>query len=258
MVVEGVVLESFVCVAVKHLPVEVTDEAEILDVFVSLGLEVSQLCEGVNDNPEDDVQQNCNQNQEETQVVAGSEVEALQIHVHGRLSGQEVTNSSSSSEPVVDGGHEAVKHALADGVAFAVEPPAQHVVVVEGVVHEDEADGRVDVDNDEPKHGRHEKLVAVECDRRNNVLQLRESVDHVQKMERVEDGRLEQPLEGESHVDQDENEATILHQEAQPNPLLLELQGQEPVVLFAVLVVEGLVEGTLRVQQDTPGFQGQV
>jgi len=65
------------------------------------------------------------------------------------------------------------------------------IVIIECVINEDESNCRVDVDDNDTKHSRHQQLVTIDSYRLNNVLQLGESVDNIKQMERVEDGRLE-------------------------------------------------------------------
>ena len=156
------------------------------------------------------------------------------------LSGQELTDAATTTEAVVDRGQEAVHHGLADRVSLAVEQAGVHLVVVEGVEEEDERDCRVDVDDDEAEHGRHEQLITVQRYTLDDALQLGEAIDHVQEMERVEDWRLEQALQREGQVNEDEHEATILHEETQADPLLLEVHSDVAEVRAAILD-EGVV-----------------
>jgi hypothetical protein len=155
---------------VKGLLVDVANEAVVPHVIVSLTLVVSQLGEGVDDDTEDDVEQDCDDQEEEGQIVDRPEVETLAVLRDCRLGGQEVADTATTPQTVIQLGQEAVHHGHADGVTFAVQQASVDIVIVERVVEEDEADSRVDVNEDRAQHGRHAKLEAVLGDTLDNVL----------------------------------------------------------------------------------------
>ena len=76
-----------------------------------------------------------------------------------------------------------------------------HLIVVKSIKEEDESDSRVDVNDDETKHCSHKKLVTVQGYTLDDTLKLWESVDHVDEVEGVKDGRLEEALQREGEVD---------------------------------------------------------
>jgi hypothetical protein len=163
-------LEAALHLSVELLLLDVANEAKVPHVVVSLLLVVSQLGEGVDDDTEDDVQQDCDDEEEEGQIVDRTEVETLAILRDCRLGGQEVTDAATTSQTVIQLGEEAVHHGHADGVTFAVQQAGVDVVIVERVVEEDESDSRVDVYEDRAQHCRHAKLEAVLRDTLDNVL----------------------------------------------------------------------------------------
>lgn len=195
MILSDVELEAFLSISIKCLPLKVANEAFVLLIFKHVHLLTSKLCKRINNNTEDNVKQNCNDDQEECQIVNGSEVEALDVLGSCRLCWQELTDSSTTSNTVVDGREEAMHHRHTNRVTLSIEQATLNIVIIESIEHEYKANRGVNVDNDGTKHGCHEKLVTVERNRLNNVLQLRESRNDVQQMERVEDRRLEKTLE---------------------------------------------------------------
>ena len=72
-------------------------------------------------------------------------------------------------------------HGHTDGVTFAVQQVSVDVVVVESVVQEDEADRRVDVNENCSEHGRHAELEPILGDTLDDVLQLWESILYQRK-----------------------------------------------------------------------------
>ena len=114
VVVLQVVLEAFFGVSIEYLSVEIANEAEVLDILICLRFKVTKLSEGVDNNTKDDVEQDCDQDQEETQIVASSEIESLLVLTDRRLGWKEVSNTTTTSQSVVDSRHEAVEHGLAD------------------------------------------------------------------------------------------------------------------------------------------------
>lgn len=195
MILCNVEFEAFVSVSIECLSLKVANEAFVLLIFKHVHLLTSKLGKRINNNTENDVEQNCNDDQEEGQIVNGSEVEPLDILGSCRLCWQELTDSSTTSNTVVDGREEAVHHRHTNRVALSIEQATLNIVIIESVEHEYKANRGVNVNNDGSKHCCHQKLVTVKRNRLNNVLELRESRDDVQQMERVEDRRLEKTLE---------------------------------------------------------------
>jgi len=110
---------------------------------------------------------------------------------------------------------------------------------VEVVVGEEqEREGSVDVDEDHTKHSRQDKLVTIESDSLDDIVQCREAVDNVKQMERVEDGTLEQTLHREHQVDEIEQELVVCDQEGQRNPEVLKVDSFRAKLSFVVLFVE--------------------
>ena len=113
-------LKPLIGFSFENLPVQVADEAFVFDILISCGFQVTQLGKGVDDNTEDDVQQNCDHDQEETKIVHTSEIEPLEIGVSCRLGWKEFTNTTTSSQSVVNSRTEAVEHGLAHRVSLSV------------------------------------------------------------------------------------------------------------------------------------------
>ena len=53
-------------------------------------------------------------------------------------------------------------HGHADAVSLSVEKPSIDVIIVVCVKYEDEANGAINVDDDDTQHGCHHQLVAIE------------------------------------------------------------------------------------------------
>ena len=69
VVVSVMKFETLIGVSVKGLPFNAANEADIPIVIVRLTLLVSQLGKGIDDDTEDDVQQDCDHQEEERQVI---------------------------------------------------------------------------------------------------------------------------------------------------------------------------------------------
>jgi len=80
------VLKAFFRIFVEHGFVNSTDEADVFRVLNNPNVDVSQLSESIDNNSEDDVQQDCNNEQEEGQIVERPEVETLGVLRDGSLS----------------------------------------------------------------------------------------------------------------------------------------------------------------------------
>jgi hypothetical protein len=74
---------------------------------------------------------------------------------------QEFTDSTTTSNTVVDGGQEAVHHRHTNRVTLSIEQATLNIVIIESVEHKYKANRRVNVNNDGTKHGCHQKLVTV-------------------------------------------------------------------------------------------------
>ena len=70
-------LEALLRVPVKRLSIDAANKAHILYVIIRLSLLISQLGKSINNDTENNVQQNCDDKQEEGQIISRSEVEAL-------------------------------------------------------------------------------------------------------------------------------------------------------------------------------------
>ena len=91
-------------------------------------------------------------------------------------------------------------HVHADAITHSVEQSSTDVVIVIRIIHKDEGNSAIDVNNHHTKHRRHEQLVSIESYRLNNTLKLWESINDISQMERVENRRLDTSLDGESKV----------------------------------------------------------
>lgn len=114
MILLSVKLKALSSVSFEHLSIQIANEAKVLDVLLSLGFLISQLSKCIDDDTEDDVEEDCDDQQEESQVIYRSEVESLLILFDRCLGGQEFSDTTSTSQPVVDSGKEAMHHRLAD------------------------------------------------------------------------------------------------------------------------------------------------
>lgn len=77
MIVFCVELKAFLSVPVKSLSADAANETNILAVFIGLTFLVSQLCKCINDDTENNIEQDCDDEQEEGQIVGRTEVETL-------------------------------------------------------------------------------------------------------------------------------------------------------------------------------------
>jgi hypothetical protein len=92
------------------------------------------------------------------------------------LSWQEVSDTTSSSETVVDRRQEAVHHGHADAVTSGVENSSMDLIIIVSVLNKDKADHRENVDHHHSKHRRHQQLVTIQSNTLDNVLQLGETI----------------------------------------------------------------------------------
>lgn len=155
------VLIKAISVAVKNLSINVADEACVSNVFQGIIRLVTELGKCINDNTEDNVQQYCDHNQEESKIVHRPEVETLAIFYNSSLCWQVLTDSSTTSETVVDGAEEAVHHGHANTVSLSIKKSTVDVVIIESVSYKYESDGAVDINDDDSKHRCHDQLVSV-------------------------------------------------------------------------------------------------
>lgn len=176
VIVLCVEFEALVGVSFKNLPVNIANEAKVVHVLLSLTFLISQLSECIDDDTEDDVEEDSDDDQEECQVICRSEGPTLLILFDSCLGRQELSDTSTTSQPIVDGGEEAVHHRLADRVSFSVQQSSMDLIIVECVVQENERNGRVDVNDDDSQHGRHEQLIAIQCHTLDHILELREPI----------------------------------------------------------------------------------
>ena len=87
MIVLLVILEALISISIKSLLFDTTNETNVFGVFNDTDIDVSQLSESINNNTEDNIQQNCNNQKEERQIINRSEVETLSILWSSRLRG---------------------------------------------------------------------------------------------------------------------------------------------------------------------------
>ena len=113
--------EAVLHLAIKALRVLIANEALVPLVFHPGRVLVSQLCKGIDDDTEDNVQQNSHNQEEERQIEDGAEVEALRVRIDSRLRGQELADTAATSQSVVHCRQEAVEHGHAGRVSFAIE-----------------------------------------------------------------------------------------------------------------------------------------
>ena len=81
------ILEALISISIKSLLFDTTNETNVFGVFNDTDIDVSQLSESINNNTEDNIQQNCNNQKEERQIINRSEVETLRILRNSRLRG---------------------------------------------------------------------------------------------------------------------------------------------------------------------------
>jgi len=103
VVVLYVVSESLFGVSFQDWPVDAADEAVVFDIaeFVLGG--ISQLGEGIDNDTENNVEQDCDNDQEESQIKDSPEVETLTILFDGSLCWQILSDTSTTSNTIVDG-----------------------------------------------------------------------------------------------------------------------------------------------------------
>jgi hypothetical protein len=65
MIVLLVELEALLCVPIKLLLINIANEADVLHILDGLRFLISQLGEGIDDDTENDVQQDCDDDHEE-------------------------------------------------------------------------------------------------------------------------------------------------------------------------------------------------
>jgi hypothetical protein len=169
-------VKAFICVSVKFLLVDVTDEATIFHIFVTGQTLVSELRERINNNTEDDIQQNCDHKQEKCEIDYSSEIESLNIFCGCCLSWKELSNTTSTSNSIIDSGKEAMHHSHTNRVSFHVQNTVMDVIIIISLIHKNKANSRVNVDDDHSKHSCHKQLVSIERNTLNDILQLREPV----------------------------------------------------------------------------------
>ena len=169
-------LKALLSFSVELLFLDIADKTEVFHIFNSLRFLISKLRKRINDDTENNVEQDCNNDHKEWQIINGSEVEPLNVLRSCGLSWEEITNTTSTSQTVVEGGEEAMHHWHADTVSFCVQDTAMDHVFVIGVIQENEPNNRVNVNDHNSKHGCHEQLVPIQRHTFNNILQLREPV----------------------------------------------------------------------------------
>jgi hypothetical protein len=103
-------VKALVCIPIKLLFINIANETSVLHVFVTSLSLISELGKSINNNTKDNVEQNCNNQKEEGEIHYTSEVESLNIFFCSRLSWQELSNSSSTSNSIVDSREEAMHH----------------------------------------------------------------------------------------------------------------------------------------------------
>jgi hypothetical protein len=104
MIGDSVVLEALLCVPVERLSIDAANEAHILAIIIGLTLLISQLRKCIDNDTKDDVQQDCDDEQEEGQVVCGSEVETLKVLGCGSLCWQKLADTATTTKTIVDSG----------------------------------------------------------------------------------------------------------------------------------------------------------
>jgi hypothetical protein len=146
MVVDDVHFEPF-SIPIELIPLNVTNKAFVAHVFFHWVLLVSQLRERVNDNTKDNVKQHNDHNQEESYVKHNSHV-VFGLSVKG-LRRERVSDTSSHSKTVVEGGTETMEHGLTSRFASSVHDVFVDFIIVVLFEEEGEAKHRKDVDNDD-------------------------------------------------------------------------------------------------------------
>lgn len=86
VVTQHMALKAYIGIFVKHSFVNSTDETDVFGVINNPNVDVSKLSKSINDNTEDDVQQDCDNEQEEGQIIKRPEVETLSVFWDSSLS----------------------------------------------------------------------------------------------------------------------------------------------------------------------------
>jgi hypothetical protein len=102
MIVFLMVLEPFICISVKALLFNTANETQVSCVIDDSNIYVSQLSKGIDDDTENDIEKNCDDKQEERQIVNGPEKESLSICRVMRLGRQEFSDTSSTSHTIIN------------------------------------------------------------------------------------------------------------------------------------------------------------
>jgi len=97
MIIVNMKLKALFGILIEHLPFMVADEAFVFHVSLGIVFLTSQLGESINNNTEDDVEQNCDDDQEECQIINSSEVESLDVFLGSGLSWQVFSDTTTSS-----------------------------------------------------------------------------------------------------------------------------------------------------------------
>jgi hypothetical protein len=103
VVILYVVGEPLFGVSFQYWSVDSADEAVVFDIVKFVLGCISQLGEGIDNNTENNVEQDCDNDQEESQIKDSPEVETLTILFDGSLCGQILSNTSTTSNTIVDG-----------------------------------------------------------------------------------------------------------------------------------------------------------
>lgn len=103
VVILDVVREPLFCVSFQYWSVDTADEAVVFDIVKFVLGCISQLGEGIDNDTENNIEQDCDNDQEESQIKDSPEVEALNILFDGSLCGKILSNTTTTSNTIVYG-----------------------------------------------------------------------------------------------------------------------------------------------------------
>ena len=136
---------------IQDVSFQTTDEALVfLQVALFIGCR-TQLGKSVNNDTKDNIKQNCNHDQEERQVVSKPDEEGVLVLVNVSLGWQELTDTSTHSDAIIEGRQEAMHERHTHGRTLLVEQRGMQSVVVVVVSNELESNSCVYVKEDEGK-----------------------------------------------------------------------------------------------------------
>ena len=169
---------------VELKPCKVADETLVFLVVLHDVLFFSQLRKRVDDDTEQDVVKDNLHEQEERDVNCELEeilFGVLEVDLLGV-----VTDTATTDQTHVDDSQEALVHGLTPVLANMIWVIRANVIVVNCVLLVEEKHGRVNVHHDQHKAESHDELSPVRRDCIHHIAESRESLDHIEQMEWIE------------------------------------------------------------------------